>query len=512
MTLISIMSVAGAGEARAAGIETLLMPGKVSNAHAKYESECSLCHDRADRARQKALCVDCHKDIAADLAARTGLHGRMPNATTSQCKSCHSEHLGRDGDIVKLDRAAFDHRSTDFPLEGAHRGITCQSCHTTGKAFRKAPSSCGSCHKDDDAHAAQLGDNCGSCHTSLAWAGGKYDHDKPRFQLRGAHARIECNACHLGGRYKGAPQRCAACHTPDDVHQGARGEKCAECHMTETWKSASFDHAKQTGFALQGRHSGLDCAACHKRADFKDSLSRECAACHRPDDAHALRFGEDCRSCHGNDSWQPGEYDHLGRHKFALEGAHARLDCHACHTAAVKLQKLGRACASCHRAADPHGGALGATCENCHGVVKWRSDIRFDHDVTAYPLLGMHTVVGCAQCHSSKEFKGAPKDCLGCHAQNDVHKGGLGKDCAACHSTNGWKLWEFDHARQTGFGLTGAHGRLKCADCHRQPAGIVKLPGDCASCHRKDDIHLGQYGTQCQRCHTTLTFKGARIQ
>ena len=40
----------------------------------------------------------------------------------------------------------------------------------------------------------------------------------------------------------------------------------------------------------------------------------------------------------------------------------------------------------------------------------------------------------------------------------------------------------------------------------------MKLAGDCASCHRKDDVHLGQYGTQCQRCHTTLTFKGARIQ
>jgi uncharacterized paraquat-inducible protein A len=39
----------------------------------------------------------------------------------------------------------------------------------------------------------------------------------------------------------------------------------------------------------------------------------------------------------------------------------------------------------------------------------------------------------------------------------------------------------------------------------------VKLPEDCASCHRKDDIHLGQYGAQCQRCHTTLSFQGARI-
>jgi hypothetical protein len=25
-------------------------------------------------------------------------------------------------------------------------------------------------------------------------------------------------------------------------------------------------------------------------------------------------------------------------------------------------------------------------------------------------------------------------------------------------------------------------------------------------------VHLGQYGRQCQRCHTTISFKGARLQ
>ena len=178
----------------------------------------------------------------------------------------------------------------------------------------------------------------------------------------------------------------------------------------------------------------------------------------------------------------------------------------------MKKQKLGKDCAACHRASDPHGGALGLACDSCHGVQKWKQDIRFDHDLTDWPLMGMHSIVSCGQCHASRAFKGAPKDCLGCHAQDDVHKGGLGKDCAACHTTNGWKSWDFDHARQTGFALSGAHAKAKCVDCHRQPAGLVKLAGDCASCHRKDDIHLGQYGTQCQRCHTTLTFKGARIQ
>ncbi|MFO1428196.1 MAG: hypothetical protein U1F11_14755 [Steroidobacteraceae bacterium] len=499
--------------ASAAGIETLLMPGKVSSAHAKYETECSLCHDRADRERQPALCLDCHKDTAADLAAKSGLHGRMANAASSQCKSCHSEHLGREGDIVKFDRASFDHRATDFALEGAHRGLACESCHEKGKPLRKAASSCGACHKKDDAHRGQLGEKCSDCHTTLAWSGGKFDHAKTDFKLENAHREVACNACHVGGRYKDTPQRCASCHTPDDVHQNSRGDKCGECHTTESWKSAKFDHGKETGFALLGRHSSLQCGNCHKAGDFKDKPPKECVGCHRADDAHALRFGEQCKDCHGNDAWkQQQPYDHLAKHKFALTGAHEKLDCHACHTAVAKTQKLGNTCEACHRAADPHGGKLGLDCAACHGSDDWKRDIRFDHDLTSYPLLGLHLMVGCAQCHASKAFKGVAKDCIGCHRQDDVHKGGLGKDCTACHSPNGWKLWDFDHAEQAKFPLNGAHAKLKCNDCHRQPAGEVKLGRDCAACHRKDDVHLGQYGTQCQRCHTVITFKGARIQ
>jgi hypothetical protein len=509
---VALLSLAAAGIAQAIGIETLLMPGKVTSAHAKYESECSLCHDRADRDRQTALCLDCHKETAADIGAKTGWHGRMSNATTSQCKSCHSDHVGRDGDIVKFDRGAFDHRGTDFALDGAHRGLACESCHEKGKAFREAKSTCGSCHKDDDPHRGQLGEKCTDCHTTLAWSGGKYDHAKTNFALEKAHLEVACNACHVGGRYKDTPQRCVSCHLPDDVHANSRGEKCGDCHTTESWKSARFDHEKQTHFALLGKHASLQCGNCHKAGDFKDKPPRDCVGCHRADDTHALRFGEKCGDCHGNDLWKQAGYDHAAKHKFALAGAHDKLDCHACHSAVARTQKLGTECEGCHRAEDPHGGRLGRDCAACHGVVGWKTDIRFDHELTDYPLLGLHVVVGCGQCHASKAFKGAPKDCLGCHQQNDVHKGGLGKDCAACHSPNGWKLWDFDHATQAKFPLTGAHSKLKCADCHRQPAGIVRLGKDCAACHRKDDVHLGQYGTQCQRCHTSITFKGARIQ
>jgi len=119
--------------------------------------------------------------------------------------------------------------------------------------------------------------------------------------------------------------------------------------------------------------------------------------------------------------------------------------------------------------------------------------------------------VPCEQCHLTRQYRDVGHECVDCHKKDDVHKGNLGKECTRCHSPNGWKMWEFDHGKETGFALSGAHGKLACESCHRHPPGEVKLKRDCTSCHEKDDIHLGQYGRQCDRCHSTVTWKGARI-
>lgn len=511
--MIAVGSIAGlAPRGQAANVETLLMPGKLAAAHAKYEADCSNCHDKTDRSRQTALCLDCHDKVMDDIKAKRGFHGRLAAIETGACAACHSEHHGRDGDVLNFNPATFNHQQTDFKLEGAHQSVACTACHKKGKLYREASSSCGNCHKDDDLHDGQLGAKCGDCHNNSTWAAAKYDHGKTKFALVGKHKDVACNACHLGGKYKNAPLSCISCHLPDDAHRGDRGENCAECHTPSGWTVSKFDHAKETGFALLGRHNVIACNDCHKTGRMEDEIPNTCIGCHAADDSHAGRFGEKCNDCHNNDGWANMDYDHLARNKFALEGAHAKLDCHACHTTAVAKAKPGKECIDCHRATDPHGEKLGIACDSCHGTNDWHSDIAFDHDLTEFPLLGMHVAVSCAQCHRTLEFKDAPQECNGCHADRDVHKGGLGEECANCHNTNGWEIWDFDHAKETGFALTGAHGKLKCADCHRRPAGEVKLAQDCASCHRDDDIHLGQYGRQCQRCHTTITFKGARIQ
>lgn len=505
--LLALMSCTGS--VAAAGIEKLLMPGEVIEGHADFEQECTQCHDRGDRSRNSQLCLACHKDIAADSRTRRGYHGRMPNAERAQCNACHSEHQGRKADIVKFSAASFDHKLTDFPLVGSHASAACGSCHVTGKPFREASSECAACHKDRDAHQGQLGRNCGSCHNATAWTDTKFDHSTTKFPLTGSHAQTTCAACHAGNKFAGTPKQCVSCHAIDDVHRGTRGASCSNCHETRSWKTSRFDHAREANFALLGAHSNLQCQQCHRSGDFKAQLPRTCEGCHRSDDAHATRFGGECSTCHTNEAWRPSPFDHSRDAHFALLGSHRDLACHRCHTATLRDHPVGKECSSCHKLDDAHGGTAGLKCEQCHGNDNWSPAIGFDHDLTRFPLVGMHVVVPCAACHENHAFSRTAAGCNDCHSDRDVHRGNLGTACHDCHTPNSWQLWEFDHAT-TQFPLTGAHEKLQCAQCHREPAAKVQLARDCAACHQQDDVHLGQFGRQCQQCHSTTTFKGGR--
>jgi hypothetical protein len=510
--LLGILGATTTGMACGATLESLLMPGPLSKAHAKLEADCSSCHNRANRDQQRELCSACHKDIAADLRNHTGLHGRRPEIAAAQCSACHSEHRGRDGSITPTASPTFNHQRTDFRLDGAHLPAPCASCHTAGKPHREAPSRCVDCHRKIEPHAGRLGEDCAGCHNTARWSDVRYDHSRTRFALRGQHAKIPCAACHAGNRWQRTPTACASCHTPDDVHRGQRGTDCGSCHTENSWRDARFDHEKETGFALNGAHKTAACQACHRSGRFEDKLEKTCAGCHKAADAHAGRMGDKCESCHDESRWKVTRFVHERDTKFTLRGAHSNLACHSCHVAAVTRQKPAQQCVACHRAADPHATTLGTDCASCHGVTSWKSDLRFDHDLTAFPLVGQHVTVPCARCHTTLRFAKQPRVCVDCHRDQDVHRGRFDRDCSHCHNANAWNIWRFDHKQQSGFELTGAHAKARCNSCHTRPAGEVKLGRDCASCHATDDPHLGQFGRRCDTCHATTTFHRAKPQ
>ena len=495
----------------AGSLEKLLMPGELAGAHANIEDQCDNCHDRGDKTRQRALCLGCHDHaaVAADVSAKQGFHGRV--AGKAQCNACHTEHKGRGADIVHLDAASFDHRRTDFPLAGAHVAATCNACHKAGDKFRDAPQRCVDCHRDDDAHRGKLGTDCAQCHEQGAFKAAKFDHGKTRFPLANAHAPVACGACHRDPGFKKASTRCVDCHAVDDVHRGSRGVDCASCHGTVEWKQFRFDHARAANYPLEGKHASIACGACHRGGDLKAPLPSDCRGCHAAADQHAGRFGVACADCHDQREWPIRGYDHGKHAEFALRGAHERIDCHGCHTGILKQQVMARDCQGCHVGDDVHGGSLGPGCQSCHRESGWRDEVRFDHDLAGFPLVGLHVNVPCGECHATRAYRAAPLQCVSCHRTKDVHKERLGPQCEACHNPNGWDFWLFDHGRQTAFVLSGAHARLGCRDCHRQAAHDVALPSDCLACHRGDDIHDGRFGRDCGRCHTSDSFSHATM-
>jgi len=500
-------------QAVAGPLENLVMPGPVIEGHARIETQCTKCHSLFDKKTQKKLCLDCHKIVNKDIVGQKGFHGWKKDIAEKKCKLCHTEHEGRNADIIHLDEDTFDHQFTDFPLKGSHTSVKCYNCHDLQKKYRESPTDCYSCHKSDDPHFERLGKKCQNCHKETAWNKALFDHDKKtRFVLKGKHRDVKCNSCHPDERYKKTPLTCVGCHALNDVHRGDLGIKCEKCHNSKAWKKTSFNHDRNTKFPLKYSHAKLECSACHKGNPSKEKLKMTCISCHKNDDEHKGGFGPKCETCHDSRVWKKVRFNHDRDTKFKLVEKHAKLLCQNCHKGLPEKEKNKTRCHDCHRTDDAHKGQEGKKCDKCHHQQSWKTNVKFDHNKTGFPLMGLHVVTTCEQCHLSAEFKNVDSNCVDCHVKDDIHKKRLGAECGLCHSSDGWNLWKFDHTRQTEFILRGYHKELNCHLCHtRSVEQKIELSKTCYGCHKADDVHKGREGEKCDRCHNETAW-GENIQ
>ncbi|PKO48660.1 MAG: cytochrome C [Betaproteobacteria bacterium HGW-Betaproteobacteria-4] len=524
--LTLIVALAFAGAAAAESIEKVLMPGQVISGHAKYEHDCEQCHQRFDKKAQTKLCLDCHKNVAADVRARSGLHGKLED---NNCRACHTEHKGRGADIAPIDKKKFDHSRTDFKLLGAHKESKCESCHLAKRKYREAPRLCNDCHKkidDEKGHKGHLGTKCENCHNEKKWTETTFDHEKTKFSLLGGkHADVKCKECHEDKTYQKTPLTCNGCHKKIDQekgHKGRYGIKCESCHNDKGWKEIIFDHDKDTKYDLKGKHSQAKCNTCHlpeKGYIYKVKLPTKCFACHKKDDqekGHRGDLGEKCESCHNERGWKNANFDH-DETDFPLRDKHKDAKCDTCHKGGVsgpkaKKLKVDTACYACHRKNDDekgHKGRYGEKCGTCHTAKDWKTSI-FNHDKeTKYLLKGKHRETKCDACHlpvKGNIYKTRLEEtCIACHKKDDKHKGQLGNKCETCHDEKKWKDTPYDHNKSR-FALTGSHAKVECKKCHLTPA-FKDAPLSCNGCHAKDDKHKGGYGKKCETCHATGTWK-----
>ena len=507
-SLVLLLGFIPSGEANI--FESILMPGEVIRGHAEIELECKNCHESFEQENQRPLCLNCHdhQPIADDIKQGEGFHGKMENSQNIECRVCHSDHLGRDADIIQLIPATFNHELTDFPLKGAHQSTACGSCHETDKLYREAPAQCFNCHEEDDAHSGKLGEECADCHKATGWKETAFDHDDTDFPLKDKHQDVSCSSCHADEHYEDTATECVACHLLNDAHGGFFGNKCESCHSEKDWDKSIFNHNQDTEFKLNGKHKTASCKSCHKKPPLEKAPPDQCIDCHKSDDVHQQKNGTQCQDCHSETNWQKSSFDHKRDTDFELRGKHKELACDNCHKGSLD-EELESGCINCHKADDVHLGQQGDACENCHSEQSFSDQVRFDHDLTRFPLIGQHAITSCEECHLEQTFKDTALNCVNCHQDDDTHKQGLGSRCETCHTPNEWGIWQFDHNTQTDFELTGKHKDQPCAACHIRPVAAgeeIDQAADCYSCHRSDDTHFGGFGRFCERCHNTESF------
>ena len=503
-------------------LSLLASPGPLTALHAKYDSACLECHVPGGGVPD-TRCLDCHKEVRARVAADKGYHARLEK----KCFECHPDHLGRDFDIVPrelLKPEVFKHEVTGFPLEGAHRALECRTCHQE-RSYLKLQPECSFCHQGP--HRGQFENApCSNCHGPAGnWRPDRFNHEKARFQLEGAHKEAACSACHPDGRFRGRPHRsCADCHR--EPHRGQfEATACADCHgPAGDWRPDRFNHEKAR-FQLEGAHKEAACSACHPDGRFRGRPHRSCADCHR--DPHGGLRGPECRSCHAPQSWNLDLRVH-SEGPFPLEGRHALLACSTCHRDG-RFAPLDSRCTACHQ--DPHRNQFGLQgCEECHAPSGWLPPT-FRHIETGFILDGRHRVTDCRDCHRGRNYRNTPTACESCHLDdfrraNDPNhvSARIAGDCRPCHNTTSWRGALYNHPFYL---LAGPHNTaVRCNDCH-VGGNLYNLSGSrCTGCHPRP-LHPGHphpdgdmpdhtrphlHGHEpCAKCHFTDSWQNVRF-
>lgn len=488
-------------------------PAPLASAHARIHGletldGCVRCHAEGGITEG---CLGCHSEIGAQLDEGSGYHGYLADTRGSECASCHTEHHGPDFALVNSlswgaqVQSSFRHPHVDFELSGAHDVVPCRECHSAGEeialpGFEWLPrertylgldQSCETCHPDEHSHGMTAA--CTECHDQHDFGTPHFDHG-PFLSLAGGHDGLRCEGCHV------LPPPGSPRHPLPFPFEVASGDTCRDCHGSP----------------------------------HRVEWAMECEGCHAPDHGSFVA---------GRASVTPALHERTG---FPLAGQHQNVPCEGCHASELPFaerhpdpedpatRRSAHTCEGCHE--DVHGGQFARRydrCIDCHSEDGFRPTA-FGHDDhrSAFDLTGAHSAVACISCHevpqggTVRTFAGTPTLCRDCH--EDPHAGQFAEelsrgDCDQCHVRNAdrFTVGTFDHARRTGYTLSGAHAEASCDACHRDATidllgtqtvarRFTGTPEACADCHV--DVHRGQFADYetCDACHTSQS-KWSRI-
>jgi predicted CXXCH cytochrome family protein len=501
---------------------------------------CTDCHVNNNYTLNTGACVSCH---LKDFQGTTN-----PNHVTANfpqtCEQCH--------DTTNWLNATFNHASTGFPLTGLHTvpPRACTDCHVNNN-YSLNSTACITCHLKDyqgttnpNHVTANVPQTCDQCHSTSTWLNATFNHDSTGFPLTGLHTvpPRACTDCHVSNNYSLSSAACVTCHLKD--YQGTTNpnhvtsnfpQTCDQCHTTSTWLNATFDHST-TGFPLTGNHMvpPRACTDCHVNNNY-NLTSTACVTCHQTDYNNATTpvnhvaaaFPTTCETCHDTNLWTDATFNHTTT-GFQLTGAHtvpprACVDCHVNGNYSLN----STLCYTCHQkdytgTTSPAHATAGfpTTCELCHDTTVW-TDSTFNHNNTAFPLTGSHTVPprACTDCHVNGNYTTLPTTCIGCHQtdyNNTTNPGHAAQPqffpttCTTCHTTTAWTGATFNHTQYTQFSINHGNANGVCATCHTNSNDYSIF--QCTACHggnnaanfHHDNVNGYVYNSiNCYQCHAS---------
>ena len=238
--------------------------------------------------------------------------------------------------------------------------------------------------------------------------------------------------------------------------------------------------------------------------------------------------------------FSPGALNAMTGTSLGGVSSHADLagQCRACHTAPWESTTMDDRCLACHAdvateltdLGTQHGRMMAidpaAACRDCHpehnGSDAPLTDIeswRYPHQLSGY-FLDAHQFKAegdpfrCSDCHGNDVTTFDVATCTTCHDQRDsgfatAHTAAYGPACLDCHDGIDSFGVQFTH-ESFQFKLTGKHAVVLCEKCHtnaRRKTDFPLIAQDCFSCHKSNDAHGGNLGSDCAACHSTEAWR-----
>jgi NMD protein affecting ribosome stability and mRNA decay len=349
--------------------------------HTVPPRQCTDCHINNNYNLNQTACVSCHLKDYNNTNDPPHAQAGFPQT----CETCH--------DTTNWMDAKFDHSQTGWALTGMHTvpPRACTDCHINNN-YKLNQTACVTCHLTDYNNAnnpphAQAGfpQTCETCHDTVNWMDGKFDHSQTGWALTGQHTvpPRACTDCHVNNNYKLNQTACVTCHLKDynNTNNPPHAQVgwptiCEICHDTIAWADGKFDHSK-TSFPLTNSHMvpPRTCLDCHVNNNWT-GLPTDCYGCHKQDYLNTNNpnhvqagFPTTCATCHDTKVWTDAQFNHTW---FPMTHGNANGVCNTCHTNPNDYSVF--TCTNCHTKTQTdqnHQGVKGyvynsANCYQCH--------------------------------------------------------------------------------------------------------------------------------------------------